>query len=215
MKEFIIFDLDGTLNQSGEGIKNSAKYALKKFGIDANDDKILSKLIGPPLKFGFCEYYGLSEEDAVQAVKYYREYYSVRGIFECSLYHGIEDMLSKLKTAGKKILIATSKPYEYTLKVLENAKILNYLDCVEGVTFSDTSVEKEQLIQACISKMNAPPEKCVMVGDRKYDVIGAKQNGITSVGVCYGYGTKEELVEYGADYTVDTVEQLEKLLFSL
>ena len=215
MINFVIFDLDGTLNQSGEGIKNSAKYALKKFGIDANDDKTLSKLIGPPLKFGFSEYYGLSDTDSEMAVKYYREYYSQKGIFECVLYSGIEELLSKLKSAGKKLLIATSKPYEYTIKVLENANILHYFDCVEGISFSDEHATKQQLIYNCISKTNAQLDSCVMIGDRKYDIIGAKQNGITSIGVCYGYGSKQELVEHCADYTVDTVEQLENLLFSL
>ena len=215
MKDFVIFDLDGTLNESGEGIKNSAKYALKKFGINATDDQTLSKLIGPPLKFGFCEYYGLSDSDSEQAVKYYREYYSAKGIFECALYSGIEQLLAKLKNAGKKLLIATSKPYEYTIKVLQNANILHYFDCVEGISFSDEHATKQQLIFNCISKTNAMLERCVMVGDRKYDVIGAKQNGITSIGVCYGYGSKQELEENCADYTVDTVEQLENLLFSL
>lgn len=215
MVECVIFDLDGTLSRSGEGIKNSVKYALEKFGIYTNDDQLLSQMIGPPLIDGFVRYFGLTEQQAKQAVGFYRETYNVKGLYECDAYDGVVRMLSTLKNKGKKIYIATSKPYDYTLKVLKHLKIYEYFDSVEGSQMTTSTYDKKDIINLCIKSNDSPLESIVMVGDRKFDIQGAKDCNIRSVGVTYGYGDRGELLEYGADYIVDTVSQLEKLLLEI
>ncbi|MBQ3596759.1 MAG: HAD-IA family hydrolase [Clostridia bacterium] len=215
MVECVIFDLDGTLSRSGEGIKNSVKYALEKFGIYTNDDQLLSQMIGPPLIDGFVRYFGLTEQQAKQAVGFYRETYKVKGLYECDTYDGVVRMLSTLKNKGKKIYIATSKPYDYTLKVLKHLKIYEYFDSVEGAQMTTSTYDKKDIINLCIKSNDCPLESIVMVGDRKFDIQGAKDCNIRSVGVTYGYGDRSELLEYGADYIVDTVSQLEKLLLEI
>ena len=150
MLEYVLFDLDGTLNDSGIGIRNSVKYALNKFGITENEESKLNKMIGPPLVEGFMKWFGLSKDNAILARDYYREYYSQGGKFECRMYEGIENLLISLKKKGKKLVVCTSKPQGFTLEVLEHLKILKYFDFVQGATLDGTIGEKEEVIEQAV-----------------------------------------------------------------
>lgn len=217
-KRVILFDLDGTLTNPGIGITNSVMYALNRFGIAVSDRRELYKFIGPPLKESFEEFYGFEEARAVQAVAAYREYFSDKGIFENELYEGIEALLKRLKDAGKVVGLATSKPEIYAGQILEYFGLDGYFDVLSGSTLGGERTDKAEVIawafrlleektgQACL------PEEMVMIGDREHDIIGAKKNGISSIGVLFGYGSMEELTGAGADAVVPSVDRLAELL---
>jgi phosphoglycolate phosphatase len=189
----VLFDLDGTLTDSYLGIINSVKHALNKFNIiEENDDK-LKLFIGPPLEKSFVEYYGFKVNDVKIAVEYYREYYSAKGIYENKLYDGIEGVLKTLNAENINCIVATSKMEEHAVKVLQNFNIGVYFQDIVGSNPEGALLEKGDIIKHAIEKNKLKKEKTVMVGDRKYDIIGAKDNGIDSVWVLYGYGTREEL----------------------
>lgn len=209
--KYILFDLDGTLTDSMLGITNSVIYSLKKFGIEVKDRSELFPFIGPPLLDSFMKYYSFSKEDAELAVARYREYFGPTGVFENELYPGIDAMLEKLKQTGVKLLLATSKPEEYANPILEHFGIAKYFDFVGGNTLQDLRPRKDQVIayvKEIYTDINA--ENSIMVGDRHHDVDGAKANGLKTVAVLYGYGSREELC--GAECIVETVEELEKYL---
>ncbi len=209
----LLFDLDGTLTDPKEGIVNSIIYSLKKYEITENDRQKLLKFIGPPLTESYSKYYGFSQEEAYRAVDYYREYYSVKGIFENHLYDGIADMLITLKNAGKRIVLATSKPEVYAKQILEHFKIDTYFDFVGGSTLDGSRVKKSDVIEYVLANLQLPDKKeIVMIGDREHDIIGANQNGLDSIGVLFGYGTKQELFDAGATHIVETVKDLQELL---
>lgn len=215
MIEYILFDLDGTLNESGKGIKNSIRYALKKFDIIDETEQKINNLIGPPLVDGFREFYGLSEEDSKKAVTYYREYYGTKGKFECELYLGVSEMLKTLVEKGKKLVVCTSKPQGFTTEILKHVGVFQYFTFVQGATLDGSLSEKPEIIAKALTELGIKESDAIMVGDRKFDVLGAKENGVKSVGVLYGYGDRQELENSGADYIVESVKQLEKLLISL
>ncbi len=203
MYETVLFDLDGTLTDPGEGITNSVAYALRKYGIEVTDRKELYKFIGPPLKDSFMKYYSFSEADALNAIEYYREYFRDKGIFENQVYEGVEEMLKALHASGKKIVLATSKPEEFAVRILEHFDLRKYFDIVAGASMDSSLSKKGDVIAYALSMCdNIAKETAVMVGDREHDIIGAKENGLDSVGVLYGYGSEEELQECGADYIV-------------
>lgn len=209
MYQYILFDLDGTLTDPEIGITNCVMYALEKFGIKVEDRSALHPFIGPPLLYSFQTYYGLSEEESALAVKYYRERFAVEGWHENEVYEGVETLLKQLKDNGKKVILATSKPEEFALKILHHFDLMQYFDFVAGATMDGSRNEKADVIryalQACeIDKKN----EVLMVGDRKYDILGAAENGLDSLGVTYGYGDFEELKSAGATYIVDKVEDI-------
>lgn len=209
MYQYILFDLDGTLTDPGEGITNSVAYALDKFNIRVEDKRSLYKFIGPPLQESFQRFYGFSEEQSLQAVEYYREYFKVTGIFENVVYDGIVEMLCFLKNEGKHILLATSKPEEFANRILEHFHLMQYFDFVAGATMDGTRCKKGEIIQYAID--NYPVESlsdAVMVGDREHDILGARQMGMDSIGVLYGYGDYEELNEAGANYIAKEVMEI-------
>ncbi len=211
----IMFDLDGTLTDSAPGITNCVEYALGKFGIEISDKNGLKKFIGPPLLYSFKTFFGFTEEDAKRATEYYRERFSTIGLFENELYSGIADMLKRLCEGGRKLFIATGKPEEFTVRILEHFGIAKYFSFVCGNTLSGARPEKRDVIEYIMA--NYPEisgEDTVMVGDRCYDVEGAKLAGIPCIGVCYGFGTREELNNAGASCIVDTVQELEELLLN-
>lgn len=198
----VLFDLDGTLTDPFEGITNSVAYALNKFGIDVSDRRSLTPFIGPPLRESFSVFYGFSKKDAEKAVSYYREYYAETGIFENTVYDGIKDVLAELKARGKKLVVATSKPEIFAKRILEHFS-LGYFDFVAGATLDSARVTKSDVISYALREGGINDRsRTVMVGDRKHDVYGAKQNGIRCIGVLYGYGNKEELIQAGADYLI-------------
>lgn len=208
MKEYhtYFFDLDGTITDSSLGITNSVMYALKKFGIVEEDRAKLYKFIGPPLVVSFREYYGFSEEKAWEAVTYYREYYQEKGIFENRVYDGFEEMLKTLKAAGKRLVVATSKPEPYAKKIIEHFGLSSYFDYVAGMELDGGRGMKAEVIRYALGVCGIEDKsKVLMVGDREHDVIGAREAGIDCLGVLYGFGDREELEQAGADYIVRTV----------
>ena len=204
----VLFDLDGTLTDPGEGITNSVMYALKKFGIVVEDRAELYKFIGPPLADSFKEFYDFSAEKAWQAVEFYREYFGDKGLFENRVYRGIIEVLEKLNANGVKLYVATSKPTMYTLKILEKFKLLEYFEVVSGSAMDEKNSDKATIIKYAVDKGSIPCEKALMVGDRKFDILGAKANNMDSVGVLFGYGGKEELTNAQATYIIETPEEL-------
>lgn len=216
MKKYttVLFDLDGTLTDPGDGIVNSVAYALKKYGIEVEDKKSLCKFIGPPLVVSFSTYYGFTEEKSREAISYYREYYKDKGINECKLFDGIKELLISLKNAGYEIALATSKPEIFAHRVLENYDIQNYFDFIGGATMDEiTRYTKEHVIEYVLSNINQKDRtKILMIGDRHFDINGAKAYSLDSMGVTFGYGTYEELKKAGADYIVNSPKEIEELL---
>ncbi|MDR2754376.1 MAG: HAD-IA family hydrolase [Planctomycetaceae bacterium] len=204
----ILFDLDGTLTNPCEGITNSVKYSLGKFNVIENNNEKLKMFIGPPLEKSFMEYYDFDKNTAQKAIKYYREYFSEKGIYENRLYEGIENVLKELNIQNKNCIIATSKPETFAIKIVQYFQIEHYFKHITGSNMEGTFVEKEDIIKYILEKYNLEKEVTIMVGDRKYDIIGANKNRIDSVGVLYGYGTKEELQQEKPTYLCNSVNEL-------
>lgn len=210
--QYLLFDLDGTLTDPGEGITNSVAYALEKFGIHVADKTELYPFIGPPLSESFIKFYGFSREDADRAVEYYREYFRDRGIFENVPYEGIAKTLQRLQAAGKTLIVATSKPEPFARRIMEHFGLDKYFAYVAGASFDAARSEKWDVIEYALETMNVTDRtQAVMIGDRKHDVIGAKKTGLDSVGVLWGYGDREELTAAGADIIVERIGQLDLL----
>lgn len=212
MFEYILFDLDGTLTDPKVGITTCVQYALASVGIDEPDLDKLESFIGPPLHESFMEFYGFDRENAMKLVEKYRERFNPIGIFENTIYPGIADMLKTLKEAGCKISIASSKPTVLVERILDHFDITQYFDAVVGSNLDGTRTKKEEVVEEALRQLQCVKEKTAMVGDRKFDIEGAKAFGLVSVGVSFGYAAENELQEAGADYIVDTVEELQSLL---
>ncbi len=209
----VFFDLDGTLVDSGEGVRNSVEYALNKFGIEVENKDSLSCFIGPPLTVSFKTFYGFDDEKADTGVAFYREYYREKGIFEGYVYEGIEECLKRLKKAGKRIMVATSKPEVFAKMVLEKFGIAKYFDFIAGATIDEkTRANKIQIMQYAFDSCNVSPKDVIMVGDRLFDIEGAKHFGMECIAVLYGYGSQEEFEEYGAEYIVSTPSDVADLI---
>ena len=213
MYKYVLFDLDGTLTNPEIGITSSVMYALEKFGIEVKDRKELHPFIGPPLTYSFQTFYGLSKEDSELAVKYYRERFSVKGLYENEVYNGVEKMLQELKESGKTLIIATSKPEEFTLKILKHFDLYKYFDFIAGATMDGSRGEKSDVIRYALEISGIENKsEAIMVGDRNYDILGAKENGLASIGVLFGFGDYEELMKAGADYIAANVEDILKYI---
>lgn len=211
--DVILFDLDGTLTDSSPGIINSIVYALKKYNITVNDVSELDKFLGPPLHESFKEFYRFDEEKAMQAVAFYREYFSTKGLFENKVYDGITDLLNTLCDMGKRLVVATSKPQEFTNRIMEHFHLSDYFEFIAGSNMDGTRSKKADVIAYALKECQINDKSTVvMVGDRKHDIIGAKTVGIDSIGVEYGYGDFDELNNADADYIVKTVDDLKILL---
>lgn len=235
MFQYILFDLDGTLTDPKVGITKSVQYALRALGIEEPDLDKLEPFIGPPLKDSFMEFYGFDNKQTEIAVEKYRERFVVTGIFENEIYSGIEQMLANLHHAGCKLAIASSKPTELVERILEHFAIKEYFDVVVGSEMDGTRSRKEEVVEEALRRLVPqifanPSEKSaeasgsqpsnekalrrsiVMVGDRKFDIEGAKAFGLTGIGVAFGYAQEGELEQAGADFIVETVAELEGLL---
>ncbi|OPJ57516.1 HAD-IA family hydrolase [Clostridium chromiireducens] len=207
--EYILFDLDGTITDSGEGITKSVQYALKHFGIIEDNLSDLNKFIGPPLKDSFKRFYNFDDEKAEMGLKKYREYYAKKGIYENSLYDGIVEVFEALMKRDKKIILATSKPEVYAKEILKYFKVDNYFTFTAGADFEETRVNKGDVIKYALNEAKiSDTSKVIMVGDREHDIIGAKENNIKSIGVLYGYGDVIELTQARADHIVKSTEEL-------
>ncbi len=209
MYQTILFDLDGTLTDPGLGITNSVAYTLEHYGIHVSERSELFKFIGPPLQYSFETFYHFSKEDAKAAVERYREYYREKGIYENALYDGMDKLLQSLHDSGRKLMVATSKPEEFALQILDYFDIKKYFSFVAGAGMDGTRGSKAEVIAYALEKGNVTDlSSAVMVGDREYDILGAKQMGLASIGVLFGYGTREELEAAGADYIAPGVADI-------
>lgn len=207
-KKYFLFDLDGTLADTGEGIMKSVQHALAFFGYGKEPEEKLRRFIGPPLDSSFREFYGFSEEQALEAVEKYRERYRVKGVFESPLYPGMKELLEKLSKKAT-LCLATSKPFHFAGQILEMRGISGFFSVAVGANLDGTMTDKAQVIGEVLHRLGDPPkEQAVMIGDRRHDIIGAALQGIDSVGVEYGFAEENELQSAGATWTAPTVEAL-------
>ena len=219
MFQYCLFDLDGTLTDPREGITKSVQYALHHVGIEEPDLKKLEPFIGPPLKDSFMEFYGFSEEQAKKAIAVYRERFAPVGVLENQIFEGIPEMLQHLHQNGQKLAVASSKPIGFVRQILQHFEIDGYFDVIVGSEIDGTRGTKEEVVEEALSQLGilelSDEEKkknCAMVGDRKFDIQGAKAYGLTGIGVSFGFAGEGELKEEGADIIVDTVKALEEVL---
>jgi phosphoglycolate phosphatase len=211
--DVILFDLDGTLTDPKLGITQSVQYSLASFGINEPCLDNLDKFIGPPLKDSFKEFYGFDDCKVDEAIIKYREYFSIKGIYENKVYPLIPKLLDVLSAQGRTLVVATSKPTVFAEKILEHFELAKYFSLVVGSNLDGSRVKKGEVIQCALEEMGLKDyDKIVMIGDRKHDIIGAKEVGIDSIGVMYGYGSREEFEAADATYIVDSVSDLEQLL---
>lgn len=215
MRKYVLFDLDGTLTDPGVGITKSVAHALRAFGIEVKDLADLYGYIGPPLTDSFTRYHGLSPEDAVRAVGIYREYFSVTGKFENTVYPGIPEMFSALQKAGAVLGVASSKPRVFVEEILEHFDLKKYFAVVVGSELDGRRIRKDEVIREAMEQLGAEPADTVMVGDRSFDAEGAAANGIPCVGAAFGYGGREELLAAGAAAVADDAAELGRILLSL
>lgn len=211
-KDIILFDLDGTLTDSGPGITNSISCALKEFGIEEKPEALVH-FIGEPLSQTLQSSYGFSDAEVGNVINAYRTYYGTKGMFENIVYSNMPRLLKQLYAMDKIIVLATSKPTFYAKQILSHFDLLPYFSFVAGSNMDNTRTNKTEVIAYAIENITGfSKENAIMVGDRHYDVIGAATHDIPAIGVTYGYGSKEELRGANAAYIVDTVEELINLL---
>ncbi len=214
--EYILMDLDGTLTDSKEGITKCLQYALEYFGVQIDNLNSLEKYIGPPLEQTFREGFGFGKEQAEVAIEKYRERYTPKGMYENHLYAGMEEALQRLKESGKVLIVATSKPEKFAITILKHFGIDGYFDDICGADPSVGRNKKEEVIRYVLEKHELTDlSDILMVGDRKYDIEGARMCGLSCMGVLYGFGSREELEEAGAEYIAETVEDMVQILISL
>lgn len=214
--DVILFDLDGTLTDPGEGITNSVAHALRRFGIEPPPRQELYKFIGPPLYESFERFFDMSSEDALRAVEYYREYYRDRGIFENLVYDGIPQLLSRLKAAGKKLIVATSKPDIFAEQIIEHFGLSGYFTYIAGATLDGSRILKADVIAHAFDACGVTDlSRVIMVGDREHDVLGARAMGVDCIGVLYGYGDLEELESSGAAYVAASPEEVGQIILGI
>ncbi len=216
MKKYFLFDLDGTLTDPKLGITTCVQYALHSFGIEEPDLDKLEPFIGPPLKESFMEFYGMDEKRALEAVEKYRERFRDKGLYENEIYPGMASMLKLLSDKGFRLAVASSKPTVFVEKILEHFGIRPYFKVVVGSELDGTRTDKDQVVAEALRQLFGPKpilhNEVYMIGDRRFDVEGARAMNVESVGVAYGYGGMEELRQAHADYIVESVEELQDFL---
>ena len=210
MYKAILFDLDGTLTESGEGITKSVQYALERIGKPEEDLEKLKVFVGPPLMEMFMKYAQIDEETAKRAVEIYRERYSVTGIFENAVYPGIEEMLAQLKKKGYILAVASSKPEVYVRQILDHFGLTKYFTEIGGSEMDGRRTNKTEVIEDVLKRLNMDKhrDQVIMIGDKEHDVLGAREAGLDCVAVSYGYGTTEELKEADPLQTVASADEL-------
>lgn len=219
MFQYCLFDLDGTLTDPREGITKCVQYALRHFGIEEPDLTKLEYLIGPPLKDSFVQYYGFSQEQSREAIRKYRERFAPVGVLENKVFPGIPELLSHLKEKKMKLAVASSKPTVFIYQILQHFDIEKYFDVIVGSELDGTRDAKEEVVEEALRQLGVLDMEarerhrlCAMVGDRKFDIQGAKAHGLTGVGVRFGFALPGELEEEGAEYIAKTVEELQDFL---
>ena len=208
------FDLDGTLTDSAPGIVNSVCYALQKLGIEPPPKEQLTCFIGPPLSWSFSTYFGMDEALAQRAVDAYREYYRAGGMLENSVYPGVADLLKDLRDAGIVCVLATSKPHIFANRILQHFSLDRYFSLVSGPELDGTRGEKSEVIAYALEQLGIDSTRALMIGDREHDVLGAKQFGMDSAGVLWGFGSEEELRRAGATYVCRCTDEVKALFLA-
>ena len=208
--DYVIFDFDGTVTDTGEGILKSLQYSFEQMGDPVPDLSDLKKFIGPPIHYSFVTFYGVKEDDVGKYIEKYRERYRKIGIYECCLYDGMLDTLKTLKENGVKIGIASSKPISLIYDVMNYLKITELFDAVVGTQFDDSNHSgKKDLVLQSMAELGADDKsRVLMVGDRYFDIDGAAGAGVDSCGVLFGYGNEQEFKEHGATYIVATAQEI-------
>ncbi len=211
--DYAFFDFDGTIADTEEGIFNCLKYAFEKVGLPIPPDSELYKMIGPPLSEGFHDVFGFEGEEIDLMIEKYRERYRAGGMFECSPYKGIENTLNTLKENGVSLSVASSKPLQFATKLLEKFDLIKYFDYISCPPMDKVHMNKTDIVNQALS-MNGITDKskAVMVGDRFYDIVGAKEAGVRVIAVLYGFGNEEEFKKYGADYIAETPEEITRII---
>lgn len=210
MKKTILFDLDGTITDSGEGIMNCAAYSLEHFGLPVPDRATLRQFVGPPLRDTFIRF-GVSADKAEEAITVYRSRYIPVGRFENFPYEGIRELLTKLKAEGHRLYIATSKPEQMSIEILEHFDLAQYFDRICGATLDGSRDEKDKVIAHLLKETGASNE-AIMVGDTAFDVLGAAAHGIPTIGVSWGYGEVTDMEKAGAKAIAYSMDELYGLL---
>ena len=219
MFQYCLFDLDGTLTDPREGITKSVQYGLKGVGIEEPDLKKLEIFIGPPLLDSYMGMYGLDEATAKKAIACYRERFAPIGILENEIFPGTVQMLAALKEKGIHLAVASSKPQPFVQKILQYFEIAEYFEVVVGSELDGRRGTKEEVVEEALYQLGVLDmpieerlEACAMVGDRKFDIQGAKAHGLAGVGVRFGFAPEGELEAEGADYIAGTMEELMEFL---
>ena len=215
MKKFdtLLFDLDGTLTDSTEGILKCLAYALERMGYEVPEDT--NKFLGPPLRQSLTEFLGMSMEQADEAVRIFRERYSVVGLFENRVYDGIPEMLERLKSGGKRLMVATSKAEIYAVRIFERFGLAQYFEIVGGAELDGSRDYKDEVIEYVLAKAGITDRSTVlMIGDRRQDILGAHKTNIECMGILWGFGSMEELTQAGADYIARTPQEAADMLLS-
>ncbi|MBR4425147.1 MAG: HAD family hydrolase [Oscillospiraceae bacterium] len=212
----IFFDLDGTLTDSAPGILNSVRYALERLGAPVPEREALFAFIGPPLPDSFRDRCGFGPEQAREATRLYREYFEPRGLYENSVYPGIPALLERLRASGLWLGVATSKPERFARRILDHFGLTAAFDCIAGADLDGQRSRKADVLRYAMAQSGVgDPEKALMVGDREHDALGAREAGLDCLGVLYGYGSREELLEAGVRYLAETVPQVGELILGL
>lgn len=216
MIKAVLFDLDGTLIDSSEGITKSVQNALKQYEIEENNLEELKKFIGPPLWESFAKYYGFSKEKAVEAVNKFRERYNKIGLFECCLYPGVRECLEKLKDEGYLIAVASSKPEITCKRILEHHNVLQLFDEVSGATMDGRIETKEEVLNQLFERWpDVGKDEMVLIGDTIFDIEGANKVGLKSIGVSFGFGDTADMKDKGAITVIDHMDELSQLIEEL
>lgn len=210
----LLFDLDGTLTDPRDGITRCVQYALSCQGVHVDDLGRLECFIGPPLKQSFIDFYGFDAEQAQAAVDDYRVRFGRTGMFENVLYDGIVDLLADLKSSGRQLFVATSKPWFYARQIVQHFELDRYFCSVYGSELDGMRTEKHALIAHILREEDIDPSDALMIGDRSFDLIGARHNGVANAAVGYGYGSREELVAEAPDYYFPTLADMQQTLLA-
>ena len=210
MKKAILFDLDGTLTDSGEGIMNCAELALRHFGLPVPDRQTMRVFVGPPLDQTFIKF-GVPADKTDEAIAVYRSRYLTVGLFENAPYPGIEELLKKLQDNGHRLFVATSKPEATSIRIMEKFDLVKYFEQICGATYDGSISTKEEVIAHLLGRVGDPGQ-CLMVGDTTFDVIGAKAHGIETIGVSWGYGKVADMEKAGAKAIAYSMDELYDLL---
>lgn len=213
----VLWDLDGTITEPSKGIFASLHYALKAFNCDVEGDEPLRKFIGPPLMDSFQNFCGMDEQTARLAMEKYRELYAEEGIFQCKVYDGVPELMAKIAASGKKNYLATSKPEVFARKLMDHFGLSQYIEFIGGSDIEETRVQKWDIINYVIEscKLGNKKDQMILIGDRKFDILGAKKCGIQAVGILWGFGSKQEFRENGAELICETPFDVERVIFDI